>query len=934
NITTSTLSSNKANTSGGAIYNSQSSAPIITDCIFAANTALNSGGAIYNNQSHPKIANSIFRANTANRAGALFNSDSGPKIYNTLFVKNNALTAGAGAIYHNNNGPGNGFTLANCILYGNTGGTTSWAGGIHSTSGCNIYNSVIWGNQGGQLTGGFIIKNSLVQGVSSTADGNLDATNINVAQLFNNPNGADGILGTADDNFNLIAGSPLIEKGDNILYTNTGGNLSTDKDLAGNARFQGTKIDIGAFEMTLISQTITATDMVKTYGDIPFVPTATASSGLEVNYVSADNSIAEAFQDTADGNKWKLKIKKAGTVTITAKQAGNATYNPATDVIFKLTIEKAPLTVTAHAKSKESGAADPVLTYTTNGLVNGDTQTVIFGTLKRAIGEAVGTYPITQGNLAAANYTISYTGADFTITNAPGDFITVWDMTKVTTHTIISSVKITTLPSPNNQVKYFWTAPDGSTGSGTVTTSGSLRITIPANKPTITLHIKPENLASVIILNEPRIIDVAQWGTAEWRTMQNAFLQCSNLNVTATDMPNLSRVTSMNGMFADCSSLTGPANIGSWNTSNVTNMITLFSRATRFNQDISNWDTQNVTTMAYMFREARAFNQNIGNWNTSKVTDMEAMFENASVFNQDISNWNTANVTNMSKIFSSALVFNQNIGSWNTSNVTNMSYMFQYTGAFNGDISSWNTANVTNMWGMFYSTVAFNQNIGNWDTSNVTYMGGMFWNARAFNQDISSWNTSKVTRMSFMFADNRAFNKDIGNWDTANVTDMAYMFRANQAFNKDIGNWNTANVTDMSYMFYDAQTFNQNIGSWQLNPAVNMTNMLSYSSLDCTNYSLTLNGWANNPNTPSGRNLRALDRQYGTNAHTARTALTTTKGWTITGDSPSGQRCALSQTITTTDMVKTYGDVAFVPTATASSNLEVSYTSADNSIAE
>ncbi|WP_448606010.1 MBG domain-containing protein [Paenimyroides ceti] len=934
NITKSTFSANKANTSGGAIYNFQSSSPVIADCTFAGNTATN-GGAIYNNQSHPKIANSIFRANMANRAGAIFNSDSGPKIYNTLFAKNNALTSGGGAIYHNNNGPGNGFTLANCIVYGNTGGTTSWAGGIHSTLGCNIYNSVVWGNQGGQLTGSVATKNSLVQGFSSTADGNLDATNINVAELFNNPNGADGILGTADDNFNLIAGSPLIEKGDNTLYTSIGGNLSTDKDLAGNARFQGTKIDIGAFEMTLLPQTITATDMTKTYGDTPFVPTATASSGLEVSYLTSDNSIAEPFQDTADGNKWKLKIKRAGQVNVRAKQAGDATYNPAPDVFFTLTIEKAPLTITAHAKSKESGAADPVLTYTTNGLLNGDTpQTIFFGTLQRTIGEAAGTYPITQGTLVAANYTISYTGADFTITNAPGDFITVWDMTKVSTGTNIS-INITTLPSPNNKVRYFWTAPDGSYNSGTVTTSGNHVITtIPANKPRITLHIKPENLASVVIFNDPRIIDVAQWGTAEWRTMQSAFLVCPNLNITATDIPDLSRVTDMRNMFADCSSLNGPANIGSWNTSNVTNMIQLFGRATRFNQDISNWDTQNVTTMAYMFREARAFNQNIGNWDTSNVTDMEAMFENASVFNQDISNWNTANVTNMSKMFSSALVFNQNIGNWNTSKVTNMEGMFQYTGAFNGDISSWNTANVTNMWGMFYSTGAFNQNIGNWDTSNVTFMGGMFWNAQAFNQDISSWNTAKVTSMAYMFADNSVFNKDIGNWNTANVTNMSYMFRANQAFNKDIGNWNTANVTNMAFMFYGASLFNQNIGGWQLNPAVNMTNMLSYSSMDCQNYSFTLNGWANNPNTPSGRNLGSVGRQYGTNAVPARTVLTGTKGWTITGDSPSGQSCGFDQTITATDIVKTYGDVPFVSTATASSGLEVSYVSADNSIAE
>ncbi|MGJ1386732.1 MBG domain-containing protein [Sphingobacterium spiritivorum] len=910
---------------GGAIYN-QNSSPNITNCNFTLNRAQHAA-AIFNSVSSPIIFNCKFSENSSdNMGGAMANIDgSSPKIYNSLFANNKSSAYNGGAIWHDG---GNYALLINCNLYGNTVNGIN-GGALNTTRGkISVYNSLLWDNQPKQYFEQTPIpfKNSLIQGNTNTSNGNLNAINIGTSQIFNDAPNKD---------FTLKLGSPAINTGDNDLYNDNGGNLTTNRDLGKNPRLKDSSIDIGPYEAWPKPQSITATDMTKTYGDIAFIPTATASSGLEVTYASADNSIAEAFQDSGNGNKWKLKIKKAGVVNITAKQAGNGIYNPANDVIFKLTINKAPVAITADAKSKESGAADPVLTYTTNGLLNGDTpQTTFFGTLQRTIGEAAGTYPITQGTLAAANYTISYTGADFTITNAPGDFITVWDMTKVSTGTNIS-INITTLPSPNNKVRYFWTAPDGSYNNGTVTTSGSHVITtIPANKPRITLHIKPENLASVVIYNDPRIIDVAQWGTAEWRTMQSAFLVCPNLNITATDIPDLRRVTDMRNMFADCSSLNGPANIGSWNTSNVTNMIQLFGRATRFNQDISNWDTQNVTTMAYMFREARAFNQNIGNWNTEKVTDMEAMFDNASVFNQDISNWNTANVTNMSKMFSSAPVFNQNIGKWNTSKVTNMEYMFQYTGAFNGDISSWNTANVTNMWGMFYSTGAFNQNIGNWDTSNVTYMGGMFWNAQAFNQDISSWNTSKVTSMAYMFADSRAFNKDIGNWNTSNVTDMAYMFRANQAFNKDIGNWNTSKVTNMAYMFYGASLFNQNIGGWQLNPAVNMTHMLSYSRMDCQNYSFTLQGWANNPNTPSGRTLGVMGKQYGTNALAARTVLTGTKGWIITGDSPSGQSCRLSQTITATDMVKIYGDGAFVPMATASSNLEVSYTSADNNIAE
>ncbi|MEZ0005649.1 surface protein [Flavobacterium sp. 28YEA47A] len=738
-----------------------------------------------------------------------------------------------------------------------------------------------------------------------------------------------------------------------------------------------------------LPQTITATDMTKTYGDVPFVPTATASSGLEVSYTSADNSIAEAFQDTTDGNKWKLKIKKAGEVNITAQQAGNETYLPAADVIFKLTINKAALTVTADTLSKEYGTADPALTYIATGFVNSDDQTALTGTLSRIAGEAVGIYAITQGTLDAENYDITYTGANFTITAATGDFVTVWDMSKP--YSGSNTIRFYPTTSPGQSVDYFWVASGGTTGNGTIA-AGTYEVNIsglPANE-IITLNIKPTHLKAIkirdLLLNPERLklIDVTQWGTAQWSTMKNAFIDCKNLNITATDVPDLSSVDDMSRMFQGCSSLNGPANMGTWNTANVTNMFYLFysagifdqnigdwntsnvtnmggmfQNASLFNQNIGSWNTQNVTDMSVMFAEARTFNQNIGNWNTQNVTNMSAMFTSAYAFNQNISNWNTANVTDMSGMFRDARTFNQNIGNWNTANVTNMGYMFLDARSFNQNIGNWNTAEVTNMRSMFLNAYAFNQDIGNWNTSNVTDMGSVFYGTRVFNQDISGWDTQKVTNMSGMFNSAQAFNQNIGNWNTSNVTDMGsmfysalvfnqnignwntanvinmrFMFSGNRSFNKDISNWDTQKVTDMSYMFYNAQTFNQNIGKWQLNPAVTMDNMLENSRMDCQNYSLTLQGWAANPNTPSGRNLGAQGLQYGTNAEAARTALTTGKGWTITGDSPSGQNCGLSQTITASDITMTYGDIPFMPTATASSGLEVNYISADNSIAE
>ncbi|QOX63377.1 hypothetical protein FRZ06_08435 [Anoxybacterium hadale] len=79
-----------------------------------------------------------------------------------------------------------------------------------------------------------------------------------------------------------------------------------------------------------------------------------------------------------------------------------------------LTITPATVTVTADAKSKAYGAADPELTYTSS--VEGLTFT---GELEREAGEDVGTYKINQGSLSAgANYTVTYVEANLTITPA------------------------------------------------------------------------------------------------------------------------------------------------------------------------------------------------------------------------------------------------------------------------------------------------------------------------------------------------------------------------------------------------------------------------------------------------------------------------------------------------------------------------------------
>jgi len=78
-----------------------------------------------------------------------------------------------------------------------------------------------------------------------------------------------------------------------------------------------------------------------------------------------------------------------------------------------LTIDPAPLTITADDKSKTFGEEDPALTKQVTGLLGQDT---LSGELIREEGEDAGDYAILQGSLTTGeNYTVHYDSAVFTI---------------------------------------------------------------------------------------------------------------------------------------------------------------------------------------------------------------------------------------------------------------------------------------------------------------------------------------------------------------------------------------------------------------------------------------------------------------------------------------------------------------------------------------
>ncbi len=91
----------------------------------------------------------------------------------------------------------------------------------------------------------------------------------------------------------------------------------------------------GTMTVTKAGQRLTFESLPgKTFGDAPFALSATATSGLAVAFSSSDPAVAAVSGNT-------LTIAGAGTVTITASQAGNDNYGPAASVSRSFTVAKA-----------------------------------------------------------------------------------------------------------------------------------------------------------------------------------------------------------------------------------------------------------------------------------------------------------------------------------------------------------------------------------------------------------------------------------------------------------------------------------------------------------------------------------------------------------------------------------------------------------------
>jgi len=236
---------------GGGVYNLGNELTV-TDSTFIDNEARLGGGILMYFGDAQQLTDCRFRGNTALTGGGVYTVGSPTTLVNCEFSGNQATDLGGGILLNYDN-----LWMINCTVHGNTatqggGMWTSFGAAPNTIGSIYIDNSILWGNSDNAGSGQrsqiyedstaqeVLINYSDVQGWNGSLDG---ANTINVNPLFVDPDGADDVAGTDDDNLRLSGTSDCIDAGDNGVVP-----PGVTTDLDGRPRIENGTVDMGPYE--------------------------------------------------------------------------------------------------------------------------------------------------------------------------------------------------------------------------------------------------------------------------------------------------------------------------------------------------------------------------------------------------------------------------------------------------------------------------------------------------------------------------------------------------------------------------------------------------------------------------------------------------------------------------------------------------------------
>lgn len=149
----------------------------------------------------------------------------------------------------------------------------------------------------------------------------------------------------------------------------------------------------------------------------------TYGTALGTSQLNATSSVAGTFSYSPPLNTRLPAGNHALTATFTPS---DPLYGPSQKTVV-LTVNKAPLTITAQNASRQQGQANPTFSVSYSGFISGESQSVLSGTLLVSstanASSPAGTYPIVPSGVTSTNYAITFVNGTLTVQPKP---ITQW----------------------------------------------------------------------------------------------------------------------------------------------------------------------------------------------------------------------------------------------------------------------------------------------------------------------------------------------------------------------------------------------------------------------------------------------------------------------------------------------------------------------------
>jgi hypothetical protein len=255
---------------------------------------------------------------------------------------------------------------------------------------------------------------------SSTGNGTLTIGKATPTITWSNP--ADLVYGTALSNSQLNATASVpgtfvyTPLANTVLNAGNGQTLHVDFTPTDQNNYFSASKDV------LIN--VTKATPVITWNNPADITYGTALSATQLNATSTNpitsGTVAGTFTYTPSSGT-VLHSGNGQTLRADFTPTDSANYNAPAQKIVSINVLKATLTITADNKARPVNTANPTLTYTPTGFVNGDTASVLGGSPNLSTSATqsspAGDYAITitQGTLTAADYAFTFVNGTLSI---------------------------------------------------------------------------------------------------------------------------------------------------------------------------------------------------------------------------------------------------------------------------------------------------------------------------------------------------------------------------------------------------------------------------------------------------------------------------------------------------------------------------------------